>query len=155
MDTAKRSMTPKERMLEARRMMEEARKAAAEAAREVFHDGTKELFATNPDLLEFNWTQYTPYFNDGDVCEFCANTTYPGIKYREADGSTAEDDDVYVSTATSRKPMSTWSTSERLGKAVIDFLGQFSEEDFLKLFGDHQKITVTRSGIETSHYEHD
>jgi hypothetical protein len=127
----------------------------AQRAKAALSEEFKAFFEANPTFESVSWTQYTPYFNDGDVCEFCANTTYPGIKYREADGSTAEDDDVYVSTATSRKPMSTWSTSERLGKAVIDFLGQFSEEDFLKLFGDHQKITVTRSGIETSHYEHD
>lgn len=24
----------------------------------------------DPNVVEFGWTQYTPYFNDGDVCEF-------------------------------------------------------------------------------------
>lgn len=28
------------------------------------------LFKTYPDIPNIFWTQYTPYFNDGDVCEF-------------------------------------------------------------------------------------
>ncbi|MGW2713699.1 hypothetical protein ACWC4J_32700, partial [Streptomyces sp. NPDC001356] len=27
----------------------------------------------DPTIVEFGWTQYTPYFNDGDVCEFGVN----------------------------------------------------------------------------------
>lgn len=27
----------------------------------------------DPEVVDFGWTQYTPYFNDGDVCEFGAN----------------------------------------------------------------------------------
>lgn len=27
----------------------------------------------DPLITEFGWTQYTPYFNDGDVCEFSVN----------------------------------------------------------------------------------
>lgn len=30
----------------------------------------KDVFARQENLAEIRWTQYTPYFNDGDVCEF-------------------------------------------------------------------------------------
>jgi hypothetical protein len=32
--------------------------------------GSAELFEEFPELESFSWTQYTPYFNDGDTCEF-------------------------------------------------------------------------------------
>ena len=31
---------------------------------------SKDLFDRNPELENFGWTQYIPYFNDGDPCEF-------------------------------------------------------------------------------------
>ena len=30
----------------------------------------KKLFKDHKDLESFSWTQYTPYWNDGDTCEF-------------------------------------------------------------------------------------
>jgi hypothetical protein len=38
-----------------------------------------ELFAEAPTLKSFGWTQYTPYFNDGDTCEFGVHIDYPYI----------------------------------------------------------------------------
>ena len=34
----------------------------------------KDIFATAPNLKSVSWTQYTPYFNDGDTCYFSAHT---------------------------------------------------------------------------------
>ena len=33
-----------------------------------------QLIDVHPDIIAIRWTQYTPYFNDGDVCEFGVNT---------------------------------------------------------------------------------
>ncbi len=30
----------------------------------------------DPNVVEFGWTQYTPYFNDGDICEFGVHGTW-------------------------------------------------------------------------------
>lgn len=30
----------------------------------------------DPNVLEFGWTQYTPYFNDGDICEFSVHSPW-------------------------------------------------------------------------------
>lgn len=32
-----------------------------------------EIFNSYPKITGFSWTQYTPYFNDGDTCEFYTN----------------------------------------------------------------------------------
>ena len=57
----------------------ESRKQLEQTAKEAFTEMTKEFFEENPDLLAFGWTQYTPYWNDGDVCEFSAHTDYPSV----------------------------------------------------------------------------
>ena len=44
-----------------------------------FHGLTKELFDTYPELNSFGWRQYTPYFNDGESCEFRSMHDYPTI----------------------------------------------------------------------------
>jgi hypothetical protein len=41
------------------------------AAKEALADGTKAIFAEYGDLIhQFGWIQYTPFFADGDPCEF-------------------------------------------------------------------------------------
>lgn len=43
-------------------------------AKGVFADISKEIFEKYGDKVgKFSWTQYTPYFNDGDPCEFSKN----------------------------------------------------------------------------------
>ena len=55
-------------------------KAEMEAtAKTAFADMAKEFFTDNPTVLAFGWTQYTPYWNDGDVCTFRAQTDYPTV----------------------------------------------------------------------------
>jgi hypothetical protein len=35
-----------------------------------------DIFKRNNKFKSFSWTQYTPYWNDGDTCEFSAHTDY-------------------------------------------------------------------------------
>lgn len=37
---------------------------------QVFYDVVKQLFSKHPYLKVIQWSQYTPYFNDGDECVF-------------------------------------------------------------------------------------
>ena len=50
-----------------------------ETAKGLFTEMSTELFNENPTLMGFGWTQYTPYFNDGDVCTFRCNSDYPTL----------------------------------------------------------------------------
>ena len=36
----------------------------------------QEVFERYPEITVIKWTQYTPYFNDGDTCEFYVNEFY-------------------------------------------------------------------------------
>lgn len=52
---------------------EEAEKHLRESGKEAFAAVAKEVFDKYGDIVgAFGWTQYTPYFNDGEPCEFSA-----------------------------------------------------------------------------------
>lgn len=49
----------------------EAKKAEfTKGLQERLHDLVSQAFVEDPNLLAICWTQYTPYFNDGEPCEF-------------------------------------------------------------------------------------
>lgn len=43
-------------------------------SRELLRCSMLEIFKKNKSFESFSWTQYTPYWNDGDTCEFYAHT---------------------------------------------------------------------------------
>lgn len=57
----------------------------------------KAFFEENPEIHSIQWTQYTPYFNDGDECVFEVNdTTYNRSTFKESsewDADSDEDDE--------------------------------------------------------------
>jgi len=62
------------RMRELNREMDKLRNEMTKESKKAFKTGIKELFDQYPDLNNFAWVQYTPYFNDGDECTFGAYT---------------------------------------------------------------------------------
>lgn len=40
----------------------------------VIQECINEIFATNSSIETIGWSQYTPYFNDGDICRFSVHT---------------------------------------------------------------------------------
>ena len=53
---------------------EEKKKSFIAELRKEFPTMFKDIFTTAPKLKSVSWTQYTPYFNDGDTCYFSAHT---------------------------------------------------------------------------------
>ncbi len=115
------------------------KKKAAEIANEVkskslalLKEEAKEIFSTYPEVESFGWTQGAPSFNDGDPCYFSAYTEEPQIngKYYGSDET----------------------VPEKAMNAICDLLELFDNNDYEEMFGDGQKITVTKNGIEKEHY---
>jgi hypothetical protein len=65
---------------ELRKKIQDARKQMEETAKGLFTEMSAELFAENPQLVSYSWTQYTPYFNDGDECVFRCQGDYPTVQ---------------------------------------------------------------------------
>lgn len=76
---------------EIRQKIADAKKQMEETAKGLFNEMSAELFNDNPTLVSFSWTQYTPYWNDGDVCEFRCQGEYPTVAML-VDGKTLQYD---------------------------------------------------------------
>lgn len=57
-------------------------------ARKVIEAVGTEFFARNPSVVAIRWTQYTPYWQDGDACVFRAND--PELQLFEPDDEDSE-----------------------------------------------------------------
>ena len=110
----------------------------------------RELFIHYPDVARISWSQYTPHFNDGDVCEFEVGDLYMVKKcdLEEAikDEREAPDYDYQTCHQGSRDP------------AERDFYNLFNSietEMMLLVFGDGYWVRITRDDIQVEEYDHD
>jgi hypothetical protein len=59
-----------QQMREINKKIEALRNESTELSKKVFHTAVLNFFNRYPEVALITWTQYTPYFNDGDACEF-------------------------------------------------------------------------------------
>lgn len=150
-------MSAMDKYQEAKQKAEAARERMKETAKEAFREAASVLFSDHTDLVKFSWTQYTPYFNDGDACEFGTHTEYPYI-YMAGDNADEDDDDEpeeFSTRLVEKKSPSERTPYENAGMAVVEFLKTFDEQTYLEMFGDHMKVVVTRDSVEVDEYDHD
>ncbi len=138
----------------------------------------KEFFDVNPGITAVIWTQYTPYFNDGEPCVFglqdptFTNASEDEMKnvnpWGEYEG---EDENVWVCEGRISRVLSghhKWHkglAEQILNAGGVDiascdmiesmFASSEMEDIFETLFGDHVKVTATRKGFDIDEYEHD
>lgn len=153
----------KEKQAEIKRLQKELQ----EKSSKIFLSAFKKLFEENPRLTSFSWTQYTPYFNDGDTCYFAAHTDYIYVNGEDASdsdwlheknviswGTYNREKRVYEGRVEVDNPNYDKELSESTEK-VKKFLSLFDDDFYQKQFGDHVRVTVTPNGIETEDYEHE
>lgn len=102
---------------------------------------------------KLTWTQYTPYFNDGDPCTFHAGTPKLVIGDETGMCGGSQEYDLYEGSGRHINNDLHRSVFERLAKlwdAVND------EDMLLKLFGDHTEVTIHADGtINADECDHD
>ena len=153
----------KEKQAEIKRLQKELQ----EKSSKIFLSSFKKLFEETPKLKSFAWTQYTPYFNDGDTCHFSANTDYLIINGDHEDDASWSQEKKVISWGTYNREKRVYEgrieqdnpdydkeLSEAVDK-VKQFLSLFDDNFYQTQFGDHVMITVTENGIDTEDYEHD
>jgi hypothetical protein len=94
------------------------------------------------------WTQYTPYFNDGDACVFRVND--PSVLPTGAGDS--DDDDSWID-AWSLDDNSPLKTALKAFESVLD--GGHHDVLLGKQFGDHAQVTATKEKFIVDFYDHD
>lgn len=122
------------------------------AEQEYFKEASKALFTDYPGLEWFQWSQYTPYFNDGDSCEFGVNA------YGNALFNGEELEEVYYSEYGYNRKVENGDITEEdeFEKDYTTLLRKVPESVMLALFGDHVQVTVHKDGrIEVDGCYHD
>lgn len=121
------------------------------------------VFETSPDINAIIWTQYTPYFNDGDPCEFSVNDPFftnaiyeddiDECSFGYYDGSNSE---IWCETLYEID-----KREKNINKAILKKFCQFQQSDELcdvlkDVFEDHSKVIAVRGKeIEIKSYDHD
>lgn len=124
----------------------------------------KTVFDENPEIQAIAWVQYTPYFNDGDSCEFGIRDF--NLKLSKAErvrlGENEEDVDEFdindVNYWESDVHWSNKSAEAEHYRNIESYLNSFAEslEDIFKsAFGDHAQVVCTREGFTVDEHDHE
>ena len=142
---------------------------------------SKMLYEKYPDLKSIHWTQYTPYFNDGDECEFGVHE----ICFTYGADETEEDLEPYDSNIYplySEATVNMWAERAKNASYAIKYrddaiawrkenpeLAEFADDfdkfqtavgnipdDVMKAtFGNHVMVQITRDNLIIEEYDHD
>lgn len=123
-----------------------------------------EIFNQYPDLKYFSWTQYTPYFNDGDTCYFGVNEI-EYINGYSAWYENEDNDEDFVNLFEVDKHESGeyhWQLKKNgeyasLGNKIEDELNSvinaIPDEIMQQVYGDHVKVVVSRTETKVEDYD--
>lgn len=140
-------------------LKEEYMKEIKGCGTEIVKEAAKPFFEDYPSINSFTVYAYTPWFNDGDACEY---SVYFG-EFKKINGKTEDFDSIGAK----------WSYGEDAGKFffkekdlqkktesfhVIQDL--FSDRDLVyHIFGDHMQIVISRDGenvsVDAQEFDHD
>lgn len=114
--------------------------------KKALQDEFKKVFDAHPELIALQWRQYTPYFNDGEPCEFSVQDMEMRLSTTPADAHGDYDDEGFETTY-----------GRKSGPVIeaVRALGRIDSEIYEVVFGDHCRVTATREGFEVEEYEHD
>lgn len=107
--------------------------------KEAFSEYLKDFFEQNPGVQKIQWTQYTPYFNDGDECVF---------RYYSAQVKLVGD----------KEYKDYYDIDDKNIKGNLITLNREFEnmqEILLMAFGDHAQVTASRDKITVDRYDHE
>lgn len=162
-------------MQEVNSKFEEFRKITQETSKKVFHSAVTAFFKAYPEVHVIRWHQYTPYFNDGDSCEFSVGVPsfYSKEDFEGGEFDGYEDNSWQKPSDYEYQRKDVYGDNieryERLEKELGPRLGEINEgirrfsklfnsindDTMLSLFGDHVQITVTADQITVDEYDHE
>jgi hypothetical protein len=139
-------------MLEELKGLSERRAKAIEAfqaeAKKLIEPTLKNFMQEHKTVQSIRWRQYTPYFNDGEPCEFSVHD----IEALAAGGEEDEDGewDYLYGEPKDGYDADDWKALRELNKTLCGM-----EDELEAVFGDHVQVIVTKKGVEVEEYDHD
>ena len=171
-----------EQMRATNKQIEELTKLNRENSKKVFQAAISGFFKAYPEVGMIRWTQYTPYFNDGEACEFSVGT--PAFFFAGQDPEEIED--TYEYNAWNKPSKWMYEEAKNGGKYAADYQAEIDKYDnmvkalgprlkeiqegirkfqelfndiedgtMLGLFGDHVQVSATANGIDIDEYDHE
>lgn len=138
--------------------VEELNKHLKEEGKKALDAAFQDFFTKYPEVEQLTFTAYTPWFNDGESCEYGVGELNAWGSGRP--GGLTEDLPSVDSGDYPYEGHSVWFMKDdacefdqdiKILDKALDSL-----EDVVKMtLGDHIRVTVTRKGMEIDEYEHD
>jgi hypothetical protein len=141
---------------ELRKDFEEKKRQMAEQFRNEFSNISKAFFEAVPRIKSLTWTQYTPYFNDGDECTFRVNSVEFATdenneieSYRDFENN----DGSFSAESYGLKKLVT-PEEFKLCEQMESIIGR-NKVLMEDLFGDHALVVVRANSIVVEEYDHE
>lgn len=140
--------------------LEATRKRHMEEMQTKFKNATTAFFEAAPNVQAVIWSQYTPYFNDGEECVFSVNTPVFVTKNFDPenleDPYEYEDDEEYGSESFYYRGSAEKSNFEN-AQVCYEFANIIESESELMeaVFGNHVAVYLTRDEVYVEEYSHD
>ena len=143
--------------------IEETKKQFTEKGSKIFHKYCEEIFENFPEVKSFGWSQYTPYFNDGDECVFGVNEVDRINGYSDySDYADGEEDEEGENKQVNIYKNYDWDEKKsdprsfEIVKTIRNFIDSIPKDILKEIYGDHCKVTIYRDGnFDVDEYEHD
>ena len=159
--------------------IEQQKKDMAEKIRSGLDGAFKQFFELVPEAKSIAWTQYTPYFADGDECVFRVNdyelheSEDPDYEYGDGGIRLNRPGEYYYESA--KKEPNGWAAQsikqyedtvvnfggiERVNEIkkamqLLDSIFSLGDDFFKDTFGNHVKVVMTKDGTDIQDYDHD
>ncbi len=169
--------TELDKLIEAQRQLKQEFQTKAQG---LFKSVTKEFFNKNPAITMITWTQYTPYFNDGEECVFSVyEPSFTNCPIDEKDDISrwgeyeGENEDVWAVTnpayiiksggiqyTKEKSALTALAESKQIDIASMEAFSNMIQSPEMKdvmraMFEDHVTIIATREGFDVEEFEHD
>ncbi len=150
--------------------MEASRNKMRKVGKDALISAFKEYFEKHPIVEKVLWTQYTPYFSDGDPCVFDINQfELRFFKDKIKDGAINKSYDQSYNEDEDEDYEDSPSYGEFYNKDYFDSEHKEAENDLSELesqcyeidsvlknvFGDHCLVVATREGFNVTEWEHE
>lgn len=148
-------------MFERLKQLQQLKEQYMKEGKEIFKSIFKDFITTHPDISELRWKQYTPYFNDGDPCEFrltdlAINFNYDALPFYIREDSLPDSPEAYEDIKDDYDGgMSYYSLIDGEFKNNFRELESYMHKNMTileSIFGNDVQIVVTKDGIDISDY---
>jgi len=127
-------------------------KKIKEAGKSAVQEAAQAVFNAHPEINRIEWTQYTPYFNDGEPCTFSVHDVcFLGNEGNEEEVRWPEDREDVI------KVTSGWGKDKKVLKAKAAEFAQLiaDNEDLLETLGEGRVVISRKDGLSVEEIDHD